>query len=132
MDFQKLFGQNLINVWSLIRPCWVDFFPKINTRVDTAIWAARVSFCSFWWFAEKILPLDAAEKKFENTNFQGRLNLCTLSNLLGLSLTKTTWLQWDCTRHVFLQVYTQQFWDLPQSIILKKLFENIILQTKSV
>ena len=39
---KKHLGQKSINVWSLIRLCWVDFFPRINTRVDTAIRATRV------------------------------------------------------------------------------------------
>ena len=32
----------VISMWSLIRPCWVDFFPRINTHVDMAIRATRV------------------------------------------------------------------------------------------
>ena len=37
-----IFFSKLISVWSLIRPCWVDIFLKINTRVDMAIRATRV------------------------------------------------------------------------------------------
>ena len=35
----------VISMWSLIRPCWVDFFPRINTNVNMAIRATRVLKC---------------------------------------------------------------------------------------
>ena len=42
LQLVKNFGSKLINVWSLIRPCGVEFFSEINRRVDTLIRATRV------------------------------------------------------------------------------------------
>ena len=37
----RIFLWKLINGWSLIRPCWLDFFKKINRRVDMIIRATK-------------------------------------------------------------------------------------------
>ena len=39
---------NLINVWSLIRPCGLEFFWEINRRVDMLIRATRVNIFKFF------------------------------------------------------------------------------------
>ena len=36
------FFEKLIIMWSLIRPCWVDFSSKLNRHVDMIIRATRV------------------------------------------------------------------------------------------
>ena len=41
MLFEK-FLEKLIIMWSLIRPCWVDFSSKLNRHVDMIIRATRV------------------------------------------------------------------------------------------
>ena len=41
MLFEK-FLEKLIIMWSLIRPCWVDFSSKLNRHVDMIIRAIRV------------------------------------------------------------------------------------------
>jgi hypothetical protein len=39
-----IFSQKLINVWSLIRSCWLEKNLQINTRVDMLIRATRLPY----------------------------------------------------------------------------------------
>ena len=52
-----IFLGKLINVWSQIRPCWLDFFQKINRRVDMIIRATRVKIWIVWSFPDILVPL---------------------------------------------------------------------------
>ena len=45
MLFEK-FLEKLIIMWSLIRPCWVDFSSKLNRHVDMIIRTTRVGRCT--------------------------------------------------------------------------------------
>ena len=62
----------VISMWSLIRPCWVDFFPRINTHVDMAIRATRVAgnFYPAYQYQDILKANFEAPEQFKNTRFQ--------------------------------------------------------------
>ena len=67
MLFEK-FLEKLIIMWSLIRPCWVDFSSKLNRHVDMIIRATRVD--------------GYAEKNFKRVNIVYGATLCRKAKLI--------------------------------------------------
>ena len=59
----------VISMWSLIRLCWVDIFPRINTHADMAIRATRVGENCKWVGIYKQYSHVASCKIYASLNF---------------------------------------------------------------